>query len=151
MFVLHLHQETLIPSLQTIMEKSEKLHYLENEYVELWVEDGVIYEVFKPGTVMNLEAGKKVVADRLKVSNRTVMPLFVDMRQLININQETRRFMASKDAVHYLSAGAFLVKGMLTRLVFNTFLIISTPRIPTKGFTDKEKALTWLKYVRNVN
>ena len=79
------------------------------------------------------------------------MPLFVDMRQLLSINKETRRYMASQDALHYLSAGAFLVKSTINRMAFNAFRIISKPPIPTKGFTNKEKALNWLKYVKNVN
>ena len=133
------------------MENQEKQNYLENEYVKIWVEDGIVFEIFKPGTVINLQAGKKVVADRLKVSGGTTMPLFVDIRQLLSINRETRRYMASKDALHYLSAGAFLVKSTFNRLAFNAFRMISNPPIPTKGFTDKEKALSWLKYMKNVN
>ena len=133
------------------MENREKQNFLANEYVEIWIEDGIIFEVFKPGTTINLEAGKKVVADRLKISNGKTMPLFVDMRQLLSINKETRRYMASQDALHYLSAGAFLVKSTINRMAFNAFRIISKPPIPTKGFTNKEKALNWLKYVKNVN
>ena len=133
------------------MENREKQNYLENEYVEIWVEDGIVFEVFKPGAVIDLEAGKKVVADRLKVSANITMPLFVDMQQLVSINKETRRYMASGDALHYLSAGAFLVKSTINRMAFNAFLVLSNPPIPTKGFTDKEKALNWLRYVKNVN
>ena len=133
------------------MENREKQNFLANEYVEIWIEDGIIFEVFKPGTTINLEAGKKVVADRLKISNGKTMPLFVDMRQLLSINKETRRYMASQDALHYLSAGAFLVKSTINRMAFNAFRIISKPPIPTKGFTNREKALNWLKYVKNVN
>ncbi|MCG8321482.1 MAG: hypothetical protein MI921_18405 [Cytophagales bacterium] len=133
------------------MGNRAKQNYLENKYVEIWIEDGIIFEVFKPGTVINLEAGRKVVADRLKVSDHTTMPLFVDMRQLLSINKETRRYMASKEALHYLSAGAFLVKSTINRLAFNAFQVLSNPPIPTKGFTNKEKALNWLKYIKNVN
>lgn len=133
------------------MENREKKNYLENEYVEIWIEDGIIYEVFKPGAVLNLEAGKKVVADRLKVSGGTTMPLFVDIRQLVSIDKETRKYMATGEALHYLCAGAFLVKSALNRLTFNAFRVFSAPSIPTKGFTDKEKALNWLRYIKNVN
>ena len=133
------------------MGNRAKQNYLENKYVEIWIEDGIIFEVFKPGTVINLEAGRKVVADRLKVSDHTTMPLFVDMRQLLSINKETRRYMASKEALHYLSDGAFLVKSTINRLAFNAFQVLSNPPIPTKGFTNKEKALNWLKYIKNVN
>lgn len=133
------------------MENREKQDFLENEYVEIWIEDGIIFEVFKPGSIINLEAGKKVVADRLKISNGKTMPLFVDMRLLLSINKETRRYMASQDALHYLSAGAFLVKSTINLMAFNAFMIISKPPIPTKGFTNKEKAINWLKYVKNVN
>ena len=133
------------------MGNRAKQNYLENKYVEIWIEDGIIFEVFKPGTVINLEAGRKVVADRLKVSDHTTMPLFVDIRQLLSINKETRRYMASKEALHYLSDGAFLVKSTINRLAFNAFQVLSNPPIPTKGFTNKEKALNWLKYIKNVN
>jgi hypothetical protein len=60
-----------------------KESYLENEYVELWVENGIIMEIFKPHIKdITLEMAKTVVRDRLIVSNKVTMPIFIDMGNL---------------------------------------------------------------------
>ena len=125
--------------------------YMENEYVELWEEEGIIYEKFKPQTVLNMEAGRKVVEDRMKLSNKRVMPLLVDIKNLVSVDVQTRRWMATEEALAYLSAGAFIINNTLTRLFFNTFLKLDKPKIPTRGFPNESKALIWLEHYKRVN
>ena len=125
--------------------------YIENEYVELWEEDGIIYEKFKPQTVLNMEAGRKVVEDRMKLSNKRVMPMLVDIINLVSVDVQTRRWMATEEALAYLSAGAFIINNTLTRLFFNTFLKLDKPKIPTKAFPNESKALIWLEHYKRVN
>ena len=125
--------------------------YMENEYVELWEEEGIIYEKFKPQTVLNMEAGRKVVEDRMKLSNNRVMPMLVDIKNLVSVDVQTRRWMATEEALAYLSAGAFIINNTLTRLFFNTFLKLDKPKIPTRGFPNESKALIWLEHYKRVN
>lgn len=120
--------------------------YLENEFVELWIEDGIIHEIFKPSLIiLNIDNAKKIVTDRLKVSNGIIRPIFVDLVNAVSIDKQTRKYFASKESLHLLSAGAVLVKNPITKLGGNFFFKIDRPPMPTKLFTNKEEALKWLK------
>ena len=128
-----------------------KERFTENEYVEIWIENGIVYEVFKPDTILTIDVAKQVVIDRLKVSNEMTTPIFIDIRNLISSDSRARQYMASKGAVDYISAGAFLMDNELMRLLGNIFIKVDKPLIPTKLFTDTEKALTWLQSFKFLN
>ncbi len=120
--------------------------YIENDFVELWIEDGIIHEVFKPSLIiLDIENAKKIVADRLKVSNGIIRPIFVDLVNAVSIDKQTRRYFASRESVNLLSAGAVLVKNPITKLGGNLFFKIDRPPMPTKLFTNKVEALKWLR------
>lgn len=54
--------------------------------MELWEEDSIIYEKFKPQTILNMKAGRKVVEDRMKLSNKRVMPMLVNIKNLVSVD-----------------------------------------------------------------
>lgn len=118
---------------------------------ELWIENGIIYEVFKHNSILDLETGKRIVEERLKISNKKTMPIFVDISQLLKADSSARKYMASKEALQYISAGAFIVNNIFSQLAFNTFMKLNKPVIPTKGFVSRAKALIWLEYHKNQN
>jgi hypothetical protein len=64
---------------------------------------------------------------------------------MISTENAARAYMASRPAQQFLSAGAILINNEIHRLLMNLWLKIDKPYIPTKSFTDKEKALEWLK------
>lgn len=124
--------------------------YLENQYVKIWIEEGVLYEVFKPGATLDLSAAKLVLEDRLKVSNEVSMPIFVDMTELVIADNKARAFMGSKEGTAFLTCGAFLINNELNKLLINIFIKFSHPSIPTRFFTNKEKAMQWLEETKKL-
>jgi hypothetical protein len=122
-----------------------KKSYLENEYVELWIENGIIHEVFKPSLkILNIEIVKQIVADRLKVSGEITRPIFVDVGSAVSIDKAARRYLAKGDALKLLSATAILVDNYIAKLWANIYIRIDNPSIPTQFFHHKAMALTWL-------
>lgn len=120
--------------------------YLENDFVELWIEDGIIHEIFKPSLIiLDIENAKKIVVDRLKVSNGIIRPILVDTRNAISIDKETRRYFASAESLQLLSAGALLIKNPIAKFMGNFFIAVDRPKMPVKIFTNKTQALKWLK------
>jgi hypothetical protein len=122
-----------------------KDRYLENNYVEIWFENGLVHEIFKPQCVLTLESAEDIVRDRLKVSDGKMSPIFIDLRNMVSTTNAARSYMASTEAQAYLSAGALLINNEIHQLLLNLWLKIDKPFIPTKGFTDKQKALLWLE------
>ena len=128
-----------------------KERYLENEFVEIWFQGGLVYEVFKPYTSITVKAAEIIVRDRLKVSDGKTSPIFIDLRNVVTIDNASRSFLAQTEAVEYLTAGAILITNEIQRLLMNLWLKIDKPLIPTRGFTDKEKALQWLEQFKYLN
>lgn len=128
-----------------------KERYLENEFVEIWFEKGIVFEIFKPNTHLTMEAARKIVADRMRVSGGVTTPMYVDIRNLVTADLEVHKYMASKEAVQCISAGAFLVRGLIDKMLMHIFVTIFKPAIPAAPFTDKEQALEWLQKYKFLN
>jgi hypothetical protein len=119
--------------------------YVNNPYAEIWFEDGIIHTVFKPNTVITVAVAEQVINDRITVSNGKISPIFIDVRNMVSTENAARAYMASQPAQQFLNAGALLINNQIHQLLTNLWLRIDKPIIPTKSFTDKEKALEWLE------
>lgn len=122
-----------------------KERYSKTDSFEIWYEDGIIFTEFEKNTVLNLEISHQVVAARLAVSNKCPTPIFIDLTNVFYTDTKARKYMATKEAVEFITAGAFLLDNEIMRLAGNIFIQIDKPLIPTKLFTDKDKALQWLQ------
>jgi hypothetical protein len=128
---------------------------IDSEYCEMWLENGIIFQIYKPDLVITIDIAKAMVEDRLKISNGITRPMLADIRNLVSIDAESREYLAGDRAIYLLSAGAILLgsslKDYIATLTANIYLKIDRPRFPTKLFNDKEKALKWLETFRNLN
>jgi hypothetical protein len=122
-----------------------KEQYFENEFFEVWKEDGIIFTVFKKNTILNLEVSQSAVTERMKVSNGRTTPIFIDLTNVYSTDTKARKYMASKEAVEFIAAGAFLIDNEIMKLAGNIFIKIDKPYVPARLFTDKDKALQWLQ------
>jgi hypothetical protein len=121
-----------------------KLNYFENDYAEFWTEDDILFFIYKPGIVMNLEAAKLVVADRISIQKSTPYPVLCDMRGIKDSDKPARDYLA-KEGSTLVKAVAVLIESPVTKIMANFYLTISRPTVPTKMFTDKAQALEFLK------
>lgn len=120
-----------------------KEKYIENEYVECWLEDGIVYLVYKP-EILSLAVAKQAVKTRLTVSDGKKSPIIIDIRNIIHSDNMAKKFLSSSEGLKFLTAGAFLIEKNLTRLSFNIFLKVFKPAIPSKAFPDEEEAIKWI-------
>lgn len=124
----------------------EKEGYIENEYAEIWLENGIIHNKFKPNFVITIDVAKKLVAERLKVNANIDRPLFVDLTNFVSIDTESRKYLSKGDAIKNVSAGAFLVgNNPISVFAANIFITVDRPKTPVKVFGNKGKALKWLE------
>jgi len=128
-----------------------KERYTEHAFFEIWYEDGIIFTVFKKNTTLNLEISQQVVAARLKVSANKPTPIFIDLRNVHYTDTKARKYLATKEAVECITAGAMLLDNEIMKLAGNIFIKIDQPLIPTKLFTDTDKALLWLQSYKQTN
>lgn len=123
----------------------------ESKYSSIWLENGIIHEVYKENLIITFDVAKAMVKQRVENFDRIKRPFFVDARNFLSIDIAARKFMASREATELLSAGAFYIDNPLARFVGNVFLTFDKPVIPAKLFTNREKALNWLESFKYMN
>ncbi len=129
-----------------------KDNYTENEHVKLWIEDGILFTVYKPNLEITLEVAKKIVHERLQLAQNQTFSVLFDMRELKSADKEARTYLARHpEANRGMSASALLVDNQVVKLIGNFFIKMDKPIIPTKMFSDLEDAVNWLKPFRNLN
>ncbi len=126
---------------------------LDTEYVLFEFFDGVLICEYKAGLEIDLTIAKKMVLSRLDISNGKSYPLLMDGSGLKSLNREAREYFNSEEAREGIIAAAFFSGSVFTTYIGNFFIDITVikPKIPTKLFTDKGKALQWLeKYKKSI-
>jgi hypothetical protein len=121
-----------------------KTNYFENDFAEFWTEENILFFIYKPGVTLNLEAVKRIVADRISVQKNVPYPVFCDMRGIKDSDKPARDYLA-KEGSSMVKAVGVLTDSPVTKIMLNFYLTISRPLIPTKMFTDKNQALEFLK------
>jgi hypothetical protein len=72
-------------------------------------------------------------------------PLFADCRKIKSITREARERLGEKDGGIGVNAVAMLINSKIQKTIFNFFHSIYKAPVPTRLFTNKEKALEWLR------
>ena len=129
--------------IQTNISPSEAGEY-STPYISLRIEDGILFGTWADNTHVNLEVAKECVKARLKFQNSISYPALIDMRGVKSASKEAREYMANEGA-QLITAGALLIDSLLTRTIGNIFLTINKPPVPSKLFTEEQKAIEWLK------
>ena len=125
----------------------QKLSYFENEFCVYWIDEyGVVNEIFKDSfQILNLEVAKVITHDRLIVSNGIARPLYVELGKATRMNRAANAYLSSGVAMECLTATGILVRDQIEKLGANLYTGFFKPSVPTKFFTDKDKALIWLR------
>jgi hypothetical protein len=128
-----------------------KERYVENHYVETWLEQGIVMVSYKSHlNKITIEIAKQNVTDRLYTTNGISRPCLIMTNNAVTMDKESRDYLSKADGIKHLSAGAILIDNRLSKLVGNIFLSkympIKVSEIPTKLFliNEKDEAIAWL-------
>jgi len=122
------------------MEKKE----FENEYARFWIENGIVFFVYKPNTVIDHEAAKKIVADRIQFQNKADFPVYCDIRGLKSADKAARDYLA-KEGSSFTKGVAVLVDSPMSKIIGNFYMGLNRPTTPTRLFTNGDEALKYLQ------
>lgn len=116
----------------------------ENEYASFWIEEGIVYFVYKPNAVVSIEAARKIVEDRVRFQDREDFPIYCDIRGLKSADKEARNYLA-KEGSSYARAVAVVVDSPMSKIIGNIYLGLNKPITPSRLFTDEKDAVEYLK------
>lgn len=130
--------QTLIDSveiLDSIDLKHSVLKLRSDGIVELHTNDVHVYEI--PDAKENVESTGKL-------TNNKKAPILIVGGTFTSLKKETREFMATEESLKYSKAEAFLITSLAQKILFDFYVRIDKPLVPSKVFTNKEKAIEWL-------
>jgi hypothetical protein len=124
------------------------MDYTKLDYLEVKVENGILFCKYEEKLLLTLELAKKMLADRLSYQKGTSYPVIILLNGLKAADKETRKYTAV-EGIKGITMGAFIVKNAIERIIYNFFFSIEKPVIPTRAFTNEEDAIAWINTVRN--
>jgi hypothetical protein len=105
--------------------------------------DGVARIRYTLGAVLTEAVARTAVAELGLLTNGERPPLLADIRKVKSLTREARKYL--DNVTDSFSALALLAGSPATQLMVNFFIGMSRPKVPTRMFTDEEKALIWLR------
>ena len=110
-----------------------------------WYLDSTLFVECLPDAVITLEDAVEHIERSSEIIEERDFVQLIDMRRLKSITREARVLYSRKNSNLNCKAVALLVSSPLSRVIANFFLGMNKPDRPIKLFTNKEKAITWLK------
>jgi hypothetical protein len=108
-------------------------------------DDNILYTDCFPNTTMELEDGVESTRISLELINNTPLPLLCNLNNVTKMTIECRNHFSGKEHAASFSKAALLVSSPISKIIGNFFMGLNKPIKPTKLFTNKEKAIEWLK------
>ncbi|MGE0567447.1 MAG: hypothetical protein AB7O73_05820 [Bacteroidia bacterium] len=115
-----------------------KAHLLEEGIIEI-IWDSEIDEI----EVLHLKEMQRLVGI---LGNKKKMPLLFNTPDFINVSPEAGKFAVTKEGTLFSKAIGVILDNSAKKLLMNFFVIMNKPTVPTKGFSERKKAIEWLKH-----
>jgi hypothetical protein len=124
----------------------EEVVVLDTEFVYFELKNDILIATYKPNLEIDLIIAKEIVKSRLEFCKKKSYPTLADITAIKNIVKDARDYFSSAEAAEGITAGALVSKSSFTTIIGNFFLKIAfiKTQIPTRMFTDKQKAIDWL-------
>ena len=116
----------------------------DTEYANMHIEDDILYCNYKKIDVLDIDAVKVGVQDRVKFSENVSYPCLFDIRLMGKVTKEARDYLAN-EGNDLVTASALVVGSSVLKIIANFFITVNKPKNPTRMFTDKESAIKWLQ------
>lgn len=120
------------------------------QYVKFWVEDGILYFVYNPSTLINLKIAEKIVQQRIAFQNDISYPILCDLRNLKAADKAARDFLAI-EGTYLATAVALLIDKNYSERLSAQFIKTSTPPVPVQKFFNIKDAVVFLSKYKKRN
>ncbi len=121
-------------------------HKYSLEKAEAFKYEGIIIEnVIKEGVVLEVHDVLSIKDINLKIAENKNYALLVDAKEGSTITDEARKLLASKELADFNIAKAIIIYTQKQKFLGNIYLSVNKPHVKTRLFTDRAKAIEWLK------
>jgi hypothetical protein len=124
-------------------DKPKKI--ITDKYEITLIEKGIIETYMLPQSVIDANDILEMRNYNLQLCENKPYTMLLTSGHLSDTTKEARELSASKDFSQLTLARALLTNSMGHKIVANFYLRVNAPYVNTKLFSDREKALTWLR------
>ncbi len=118
--------------------------YFENEFALFWISGNILFFEYKPGVVINLVVAQRIVTDRMQMQKEKAYPVLCDVRGIADSDKAARDYLAHHGSV-LTKAVSILAHETVSLTMISFYLKICKPQVPTEVFSDRAKALEFLR------
>ena len=109
------------------------------------LEVGIVENTFKDGSYIEPEDFYELRKTNLDLMKNQPYAVLVSSEDLTSFSKEARELIASREFAGITVAKALYSRSLGQRIIGNFYMQINKPFIRTKLFTDRDKALQWLR------
>jgi hypothetical protein len=109
------------------------------------LDEGIMHIHLLAGSEIELSDAVLIVEAMGILGGGKKYPVLIDAGEFTSIDKEVRIFSASEESNIYTIADAIAYYSMAQKLVAEFYVRHNHPVVPTKVFSDKTKAIDWLK------
>lgn len=118
---------------------------LDTAYVRFEFDDDVLIATYKKGITITLDIAKEIVRERIEFTEHRPVRVLLTDRGVSSFNKAARDYLASPEGTQLIKAAAILCESPATAMIGNFFVKVSRPSIPVRLFTNRERAIGWLR------
>jgi hypothetical protein len=108
-------------------------------------EDGILIVELLPGVHVTLEKNIEYQQAVNKLLDGKKALVLFDASAEYSITEDAKSYGGSEEYISGRIAVAYVTSSITNMLMFNLYLTVYRPVVPTKMFSSKERALKWLK------
>ena len=106
--------------------------------------DGIVHSHINLREAVSLEQAKELIDAYLKITNGKKTPHLFTATKFVILEKEVMDFMKNV-ANNYGKADAMVISSLPQKITVNFYLKFIKPKVPTKFFSSKTKAVLWLR------
>lgn len=118
---------------------------IQNPYIDLSIQDGIVIGIYKKDLKIDLEIAKQIVSDRVLLCDGKKYPTLGKISGNTSMGREVREYFGTTESVQGMTKMALVIDSRLTKVLYNWYVNLSKPLVPTRAFTDEQEAIVWLK------
>ena len=118
-----------------------------SEYVIMYKRDGYLEGRFIKPTKIDMVIAKSMIEQRKKLTDYQTTAVLIDGRNVKGVTKDARDYLGSEPGFDLIKAAAILSGSPLSAFILNFFIKVNIgkSKVPLRLFSDKEKAIKWLK------
>lgn len=124
---------------------TDQTKIITDKYEISLLEKGIILNHMAAGAVIDVKEILEMKENNVRLAENQPYTMLITTGHLTDTTNAARNLTAKKDFNSLILARALLTNSIGHMMVANFYLRVNAPTVKTKLFSDREKALAWLR------